>query len=117
MTRVIDLDAEESIVMQSFLDMLMPEVDMVLGHLDDMAAIRVSSNPSDAGYAYGVEVVDMVTLAEIAHVSLAFGSLMYDLLVTRPELAGAMGAFAVGLVSREVTDIGIEHMGALQVVT
>ena len=27
-----------------------------------------------------------------------------------------MGAFAVGVVSRAMTDIGIEHMGVLQVV-
>ena len=59
----------------------------------------------------------MVRLAEIAHVSSAFESLMYDLLVSRPDIAATVGAFAVGVVSRTMTDIGIEHMGALQVVT
>ena len=59
----------------------------------------------------------MVRLAEIAHVSSAFGSLVYDLLVSRPEVAAAVVAFAVGVVSRSVADTGIVHCGALQVLT
>ena len=59
----------------------------------------------------------MVRLAKIAHVLLAFGSLMYDLLVLSPNIATVVGAFAVGVINRAMTDIGIEHMGALQVVS
>ena len=67
--------------------------------------------------AYGTEVADRDRLAHIVHVSSAFGSLMSDLLVSRPDLAYAVGAFAVGVVSRAMTDTGIVHCGAMQVVT
>ena len=40
---------------------------------------------------------------------------MYDLLVSRPEVAAAVVAFAVGVVSRSVADTGIVHCGSLQV--
>ena len=63
--------------------------------------------------AYGVEVADRDELAEIARVSLAFGSLMYDLLVSRPDIAAAVGAFAVGVVSYSMTDASIEHGGGM----
>ena len=43
---------------------------------------------------------------------------MHDLLTLRPDLAYAVGAFAVGVVSRAVVaDTGIVHCGALQVLT
>ena len=42
---------------------------------------------------------------------------MSDLLVSRPDLAYAVGAFAVGVVSCAMSDTGIVHCGALQVVT
>ncbi|MCO5591111.1 hypothetical protein L7F22_045088 [Adiantum nelumboides] len=67
--------------------------------------------------AYGTEVADRDRLAHIVHVSSAFGSLMSDLLVSRPDLAYAIGAFAVGVVSRAMTDTGIVHSGAMQVIT
>ena len=41
--------------------------------------------------AYGTEVVDRDRLAEIVQVSSAFGSLMSDLLVSRPDLDYAVG--------------------------
>ena len=63
------------------------------------------------------DLTEVVSLAEIATVASAFGILMCDLLVSRPDLAAAVGAFAVGVVSRLVTDIGIEHGGAMQVIT
>ncbi|MCO5606818.1 hypothetical protein L7F22_061009 [Adiantum nelumboides] len=59
----------------------------------------------------------MDRLAHIVHVSSAFGSLMSDLLVSRPDLAYAIGAFAVGVVSRAMTDTGMVYSGALQVIT
>ncbi|MCO5603658.1 hypothetical protein L7F22_057809 [Adiantum nelumboides] len=58
----------------------------------------------------------MVRLAKIAHVSSAFGFLMYDLLVLRPDLAVAVGAFEVGVISRSVTNTSIGQR-ALQVVS
>ena len=63
------------------------------------------------------QLSEIVRLVELAKVSSAFGSLMYDLLVSRPDIAAAVGAFAVGVVSRMVTDTGIEHGGAVQVIT
>ncbi|MCO5612323.1 hypothetical protein L7F22_066589 [Adiantum nelumboides] len=62
--------------------------------------------------AFGTEVADSDRLAHIVHVLSAFGSLMSDLLVSRPDLAYAVGAFAVGVVSRAMTDTGIVHSGA-----
>ncbi|MCO5561440.1 hypothetical protein L7F22_015061 [Adiantum nelumboides] len=59
--------------------------------------------------AYGTKVDDRDRLAHIVNVLLAFGSLISDLLVSRP--------FAMGVVSRAMTDAGIVHSGALQVVT
>ena len=66
--------------------------------------------PEDAD---GTEVADRDRLVEIVQVSSAFGSLMSDLLVSRLDLAYAVGAFAVGVVSHSVVDIGIMHCGAL----
>ena len=60
--------------------------------------------------AYGTEVADRDRLDEIVQVSSAFWSLMSDLLVSRPDLAYAVGAFAVGVVSRSVADISIVHL-------
>ena len=77
----------------------------------------MSSSPEDAGDAYGAGFADMVRLAEIVQVSSAFGSLMSELLVSSPDLAYAVGAFAVGVVSRSVADTGIVHCGSLQVLT
>ncbi|KAH7443087.1 hypothetical protein KP509_02G018600 [Ceratopteris richardii] len=104
--RMTDLDAEESAVMQSFLDSLMPDVDIDMsGHvgLDDGALDAL-----DTGMA------DIVRLAMIAHVSSAFGSLIYELLCSRPDIAVVIGAFALGVVSRSMIDIGMERVGALQ---
>ena len=52
--------------------------------------------------ACGVELANMVRLVEIAYVSSALRSFMYDLFVLRPDLAVVVGAFAVGIVSRAV---------------
>ena len=62
-------------------------------------------------------MTEVVSLAKISTVASAFGILMCDLLVSRPDLAAAVGAFAVEIVSRLVTNIGIEHGGAMQVIT
>ena len=77
------------------------------------------SGPEDVEYAYGAELAaDRVRLTKIAYVLSVFGSLMYDLLVSRPELVAAMVSFVVGVVSHAmVADTGIMHCGALQVLT
>ena len=93
------------------------DADILPGHSEDTQAILVLSGPEDAEFAYGAELDGRVRLAEIAHVLSAFVSLMYDLLVSRPELAATVVSFAVGVVSRSVVDIGIVHCGALQVLT
>ena len=58
-----------------------------------------------------------IVLADLASVASAFGSLMYDILLSRPDIAYAVGAFAMGVVSRTVADSGIEQGRAMQVVT
>ncbi|MCO5566521.1 hypothetical protein L7F22_020198 [Adiantum nelumboides] len=65
--------------------------------------------------AFRTDVADNDRLAHIVNVSSAFGSLMFDLLVSRPDLAYGVGAFAVGVVSRAMTDTGIVHSGAFAV--
>ena len=115
-----DCSGADSLVLQSFSSyMPLPsDVDILPRHLEDTQAIPVLSGPEDAKYAYGAELANRVRLAEIAHVLSAFESLLSDLLVSRPDLAYAVGAFAVGVVSRSVVDIGIvQHCGALQVLT
>ena len=42
---------------------------------------------------------------------------MYDLLVLRPNIAVVVGAFTVGFFSHMVIDTGIQHGGAMQVIT
>ncbi|MCO5592710.1 hypothetical protein L7F22_046713 [Adiantum nelumboides] len=67
--------------------------------------------------AYGTEVADRDRLAHIVHISSAFGSLTSDLLVLRPDLGYAVGAFAVGVVSCAMIGTGIMHSEAMQVIT
>ncbi|KAH7365099.1 hypothetical protein KP509_18G008900 [Ceratopteris richardii] len=101
-----DLYVEESAVMQSFLDSLMPDVDTDISvhvGLDDGALDAL-----DTGMA------GILRLARIAQVSSTFGSLMYELLCSRPDIAVAIGAFALGVVSRLMIRTGIERVGALQ---
>ena len=72
----------------------MPEADRqaILGH-------RVSDS-EDACGTDCAEMADMVRLAKIVHVLSAFGALMYEMLISRPDIAAAVGAFAVGLINR-----------------
>ena len=67
--------------------------------------------PEDADSA---EVVDRDRLAEIARVSTSFGVLMYEMLISRPDIAAAVGAFAAGLIGRSVADSSSEHWRDLQ---
>lgn len=61
------------------------------------------------------DLTEVVSLAEIATVASAFGILMCDLLVSRPDLlaAAAAGAFAVRVVSHTEADFGIEQGRAM----
>lgn len=136
MAAMAHFDADDVSVIQSFLEMLMSETDactsehddasdMDPGHMRDMHvdvghtdAETVASTPELAHPHVTESVVpDMVRLCEIARVASAFGSLMYDILVSRPEVAFALGAFVVGVVSCAVADIDIQHGGVMQVVT
>lgn len=63
------------------------------------------------------DLTEVVSLVEIATVASAFGILMCDLLVSRPDLAAAVGAFAVRVVSHTEADSGIEQGRAMQVIT
>ena len=87
-----DCSGADSLVLQSFSDMPLPDADMVMHGqvvLED---------------AYSTEVADRDRLAEIVQVSSAFGSLMHDLLSSRLDLAYAVGAFAVGVALVAVCD-------------
>ncbi|KAH7431300.1 hypothetical protein KP509_08G041500 [Ceratopteris richardii] len=104
--RMTDLDIDESSIMQSFLDSLMPDVDTDMsGHV---GLVDGALDALDTGMA------DILRLAMIAHILRAFGSLMYELLCSRPNIAVAIGAFALGVVSRSMIDTDIERVGALQ---
>lgn len=77
-----DCSGVDSSALQSFSDMPLPDADMVMHGqvvLED---------------AYSIEVAESDRLAEIIQVSLAFGSLMSNLLVSKPDLAYVIGAFA-----------------------
>ena len=56
-----------------------------------------------------------VQLAGAATVALAFGGLIYKMLILIPELATAITAFAVVPISCSVIDTGTVHQGGLQV--
>ena len=56
-----------------------------------------------------------VQLAGAATVASAFGDLIYEILISRPELAVAITAFAISLISRSVIDTRTVHQGGLQV--
>ena len=54
-----------------------------------------------------------IQLAGLASVVSAFGALMYEMLISRPDRAVAVGAFAISLSG---IDTGIAHGGVMQVV-
>lgn len=101
-----------------FFGMLMLDVDEDLsGHrfppmgdrvkdtpVSEMTHPCMMSSPNDAVYANNAEAA---RIAMIAQVSSAFGHLMYDLLVSRPDLAAVLGAFTAGIVSRTMADMSM----------
>ena len=56
-----------------------------------------------------------VRLVGLASIASPFGGLMYEMLISRPDIAVAVGAFTVSAISLLVTDAGIVHGGAMQV--
>ena len=70
---------------------------------------RHDSPDASALDAIDIGMADTVRLARIAHILSAFGSLMYDMLLSRTHLAAVVGAFAAGLVTYVMADMGIEQ--------
>ena len=56
-----------------------------------------------------------VRVASATIVASTFGGLIYEMLISRPELAHAISVFAVSLVSRLVIKVGKAHQGGLHV--
>ena len=113
---VFDCTDAELSVMQSYLDMLNSE------HVDvsslDGQEMHVADTPCQSEMPIARDIyVDAcsVELAGSASVASAFGGLMYEMLISRSDIAAAVGAFVVDVVSRLVTDAGIVHGGAMQV--
>ena len=113
-----DCIGADFLVMQSFLDMLDSEhEDASSVDSQEMCEVDTPSQP-EMPIARDIHVDSCsVQLARSASVASAFGGLMYEILISRPEIAAAVGAFAVGVVSHMVIDTGIEHGGAVQVIT
>ncbi|MCO5599639.1 hypothetical protein L7F22_053745 [Adiantum nelumboides] len=102
-------------VIQAFLDMLDKE------HVDasslDNQEMHVADMPCQLEMPIAWDIyVDacFVELARSTSIALAFGGLMCEMLILRPDIAAAVGAFAAGLISGSVIDHGIRHGGVLQ---
>ena len=123
MTGMDDLSAEDSAMIQSFIDMLMPELDadtqdsgqgdtlgmhvICSGHEETLQVSElechdfqvrgeVASSPEIIDcleWSFESDLTGLVRLGEIARVASAFGSLMYDLLVSRPKIAACSGSY------------------------
>ena len=57
----------------------------------------------------------LVRLVGLASIASAFGGLMYEMLISRPDIAAAVEAFTVSAISLSVTNAGIVHGEAMQV--
>ena len=56
-----------------------------------------------------------VQLAGSASVALAFSGLMYEMLISRPDIAAVVGTFAINVISLSMNDASIVHGGNMQV--
>ena len=143
MTEVVAEEAETSAIEQSFLEMLEREhqwtavqdrslstgqsaehdpsasAQLCVSSTTDSQEMQEVDLPSQPEVPFARDVaVDAcsVQLAGPAAVASAFGGLIHEILISRPELAAAITVFAaVSLVSRLVTDTGRAHQGDLQV--
>ncbi|MCO5610157.1 hypothetical protein L7F22_064392 [Adiantum nelumboides] len=73
----------------------------------------VMSDPDGAVHAYSTEEADRASIVQIL---LAFGRLMFDRLVSRPDLAAIVGEFAAGITSSMMTDASMTLRGAMQTI-
>ncbi|MCO5589058.1 hypothetical protein L7F22_043023 [Adiantum nelumboides] len=103
-------------VIQAFLDMLDRE------HVDasslDGQEMHVADTPCQSKMPIARDIyVDacFVELARSGSIVSAFGGLMYEMLISRPDIAAAVGAFPAGLISHSMIDHGIRHGGVLHV--
>ena len=104
-----DCSGAELSVLQSFSDMLLPETDACTGYAGDIGDLGETKHGDCFGQDDSLDTE--VRLAGFARVASEFGSLMYEMLISRPDIAAAVGAFAAGLIGRSVTDHGIQHRG------
>ena len=80
--------------------------------------VSSTTNSQEIGVPFARDVtIDacFVQLAGATTVASAFGGLIYEIFISRSELAAAITMFALSLVSRLVTDTGTMHQGDLQV--
>ena len=108
-----DCSGAELSVLQSFSDMLLPETDACTGYAGDIGDLGETKHGDCFGQDDSLDTE--VRLAGFARVASEFGSLMYEMLISRPDIAAAVGAFAAGLIGRSVIDHGVHHRGVLQV--
>ncbi|MCO5591488.1 hypothetical protein L7F22_045472 [Adiantum nelumboides] len=87
-------------VIQTFLDML------------DREHVDASSLDGQEMHVADTHCQSEMPIASIAS---AFCGLMYEMLISRPNIVATVGAFAVDVVSRLVTDAGIVHGGAMKI--
>ena len=119
-----DCSGADLSVLQSFSEMLMPELDAHPRQVDTLGRHEetlpgselLCQDLQDGGQdclelRSESELTHPDRLAESARVASSFGVLMYEMLISRPDIAAAVGAFAAGLIGRSVTDHGIQHRG------
>ena len=120
-TGMDDMQVVELDLPTSFMDMLMasddePDADLLEhGVASDMVD---SYNFCSLGMHEMCDVVrelthanflDTTPMSNLASVASAFGSLMFDMLVSRLNLVVAIGTFTMGILSHYVADLGREH--------
>ena len=104
-----DCSGAELSVLQSFSDMLLPETDACTGYARDIGDLGETQHGDCFGQDDSLDTE--VRLAGFARIASEFGALMYEMLISRPDIAAAVGAFAAGLIGRSETDHGIQHRG------
>ncbi|MCO5593055.1 hypothetical protein L7F22_047060 [Adiantum nelumboides] len=135
-----DLETNDALVVQSFLDACMSEQSSELVVQESMsdrdversctrdahqckASTRQMAMTDDSIIQTFLDMLDrehvdassLDELTRSASIASAFCGLMYEMLISTPDIAVAVGALAVGVVSQLVTDAGIGHGGAMQV--
>ena len=104
-----DCSGAELLVLQSFSDMLLLKTDACTGYARDIGDLGETQHGDCFGQDDSLDTE--VRLAGFARIASEFGALMYEMLISRPDIAAAVGAFAAGLIGRSETDHGIQHRG------